>query len=249
MKHRFYFTLIELLVVIAIIAILAAILLPALNKARDKAKAVQCINNLKQCGTAFQLYGDDHNATWILYYYNGSGTGRAWSSFLLGRKDNKDWQETTTPYLSSYPTVLCPAEKPYTMNDADYICDRVYGAPSLANSFMNADYQNNNFRICTQLGSASRLMITYAVNKIPRPSEILTIADSLCSEPRQVWAIQGVTTASAAVGTIHARHSDRVNTLFSDGHAAAATKEEPAFGIFGIKYSYSPHNVIQPTGH
>jgi prepilin-type N-terminal cleavage/methylation domain-containing protein/prepilin-type processing-associated H-X9-DG protein len=228
------FTLIELLVVIAIIAILAAILFPVFAQAREKARAISCVSNLKQIGLSWSMYTQDYDETVIPYSTGGGSTSSAFA-----------WTYVLQPYIKNYQVYKCPDSLyaigyTYNANIARADGYNLSGPRSLAGIqlpaatpvFIDGNGISGPTTNLTVISfpnpynqSAAFFMngVTFAGGRI-----LATITDAAATSNTLTWggwstgngsgATGNGTGASNPGGVAATRHSSGANYSFSDGH-------------------------------
>lgn len=218
-KKEQNFTLVELLIVIAIIAVLAAMLLPALIRARDYAKTTTCINNMKQLGLACCMYADSSDGVMpcnynisAIYGYNFYHQLERSGYFDLGiHYDKSSWQAA---YYFSNKAILCPSNATFWSRQKD-IERETYFQPTY---FINDTFAGGIVGK-TYPAHWSRNARYEKISNIPNPSRWLLLAER--PSVGVLYFRDSNVTSSMAPGFIHHLNG---NFIFIDGHAGKINK-------------------------
>lgn len=219
MKTSQKFNLIELLIIISIIAILVSLLLPALNKARERVQAVTCLNNQRQTGLGFLQYAADWN-DFVIFYLGGSGLTfnyRALLSDSLSYRNTRKFMVAQGYY--NWKTDHCPQ-----MLSRDAITE--YDGP---NSVYAAPFPGwtaqNGLKLEWGVRYSSPSQFIYNLKKIGKNMQYAWgLADSQRDPTRPNNGAHMIEKTGQRF--FAARHNRRINVWFFDGHAAAQSPEQ-----------------------
>ena len=219
------FTLIELLVVIAIIAILAALLLPALNKAKVKGQGIACLNNLRQLQFAWHMYSDDQNGKLVYNNDHAPGEPTGWVMGWLptavdATNVNLIKEGLLWDYSKSLPTYKCPADRS-TAVEAD---GKEY--PRVRSVSMNGHMNGNSWY--TALVEANYFTFRkYSDIVRPSPAGAFVFIDEHPDDIDDGYFLVNLTTHAGWANMPANYHNGACGFSFADGHAETRKWRDP----------------------